>query len=460
MQRLDDPRNNSDKPPIDTPTDLDDDQFSELKSSLSWDELGVPKPLCDRLIQLGFKSPSKIQEMVIPASFKSSVFAQSKNGSGKTLSFLIPAILHANPEIADLTPTGVLCPQVLILADTRALITQIEKLATKLCTCSPGLKVGFSFSGVSEEEGKEDGHIFISTVKRISNLVNKKKLEFHNLQLVILDEADQVMQSDNQEKFIPKFFLKLLPLQLKTILTSATVTPMTSMLVEKTDQYKSFKKIIVKKEELTLKNVQQFFIRCEDSDLTSILDLILDKLKSNNILIFTNSRKLMQETMHHLAHNGHRAVTVCSNVMEDRAQEARINQNAMDMFMQGMYRILITTNLLSRGIDMRKVSLVINLELPISFAAVQEGSGAAKPNGADMETYLHRVGRTGRFGDQGIALNIITNEMQMNMLNQIINHYDIDMKEIRAGDLHGLNDKLEEINQFNKEKREKLEEDI
>lgn len=460
MQKDEDSHQDYDKPPVDKPTDLDDEQFSDLKSTYSWEEIGVPKPLTDRLIQLGFKSPSRIQEMVIPASFNSSVFAQSKNGSGKTLSFLIPAILHSNPGIKDLTPDGVLTPQVIILADTRALITQIEKLATKLSTCSPGLKVGFSFSGVTEEEGKEFGHVFITTVKRLSNLVNKKKLEFTNLKLIILDEADQVMQSDNKEKFIPKLFVKILPLELKTILTSATVTPMTQMLVEKTDQYKQFTKIEVRKEELTLKNVQQFFIRCKDADLTGILDLVLDRLKANNILIFTNSRKLMQEVMHHLAHNGHRAVTVSSNVMEDRAQEARINQSAMDMFMQGIYRILITTNLLSRGIDMRKVSLVINLELPISFSSVQEGDGPAKPQGADYETYLHRVGRTGRFGDQGIALNIVTNELQLSMLKQIISHYKIDMKEIASDDLNSLNQKLEEINQFNKEKREKLEEDI
>lgn len=447
------------KPQLDTPTNFDDEEFSDLKSNLNWEDLMVPGPLADRLIQLGFKSPSKIQELVIPASFQSSVFAQSKNGSGKTLSFLVPAILFANPQQSDSTDGGVLCPQVIILADTRALITQIEKLATKLASCSPGLKIGFSFSGVEEGESNQSGHIFISTVKRISNLLNKKKIDFSGLKLIILDEADQVMQGDSQDKFIPKLFLKILPLDLRTILTSATVTPMTSMLVDKTDQYKQFRRIEVKKEELTLKNVQQYFIRCSEQDRTQVLDMILDKLKASNILIFTNARKVMHEVMHHLAHKGERAITVSSNVMEDRAQEARINQNCMDMFMQGQYRVLLTTNLLSRGIDMRKVSLVINLELPVSYSSVQEG-GKPQPKGADHETYLHRVGRTGRFGDQGIALNIISNEQQMVMLKQIIEYYDIDMKELKADLLSDLNTTLDEIGQFNKQKRDKLEEAI
>lgn len=447
------------KPQIDTPTDFEDEQFSDLKSSMSWEDLMVPGPLADRLIQLGFKSPSKIQELVIPASFKSSVFAQSKNGSGKTLSFLVPAILFANPQEEDINSAGVLCPQVVILADTRALITQIEKLATKLSTCSHGLKIGFSFSGVAEGESNDTGHIFITTVKRISNLLNKKKIDLTNLKLIILDEADQVMQGDSQDKFIPKLFLKILPLEMRTILTSATVTPMTSMLVDKTDQFKHFKRIEVKKEELTLQNVQQYFIRCSEQDRTQVLDMILDKLKASNILIFTNARKVMQDVMHHLAHKGERAVTVSSNVMEDRAQEARINQNCMDMFMQGQYRVLLTTNLLSRGIDMRKVSLVINLELPVSYSSVQEG-GKPMPKGADHETYLHRVGRTGRFGDQGIALNIISSDQQMTMLEEIIGYYDIDMKELKADLLNDLNSTLDEISQFNKQKRDKLEEAI
>ena len=447
-----------DSNPIDEADDFSSDKFSQLRSDKTWEEIGVPKPLADKLVQLGFKSPSKIQESVIPASFQSSVFGQSQNGSGKTLSFLIPAILHSNPEVGTLI-NGMAAPQVLIMADTRALIAQIEKLTIKIADCCPGLKVGYSFSGVNEEQ-VDYGHIFISTAKRVSNMLAKKKIDFSNLQLIILDEADQVMISDAAEKFIPKLFLKILKPELKTILTSATVTPMTQMLVDKTDPFKHYKRIEVKKEELTLKNVQQFMIRCPKEARLDVIDRILEKVSASNILIFANSRAAVHDIQHHLTTRKNKVITVSSNTMDDRQKEAEINQYSIEQFMKGEFRILIATGLLSRGIDMRKVNLVINVELPMNYPTTADPNEKSKPTGADPETYLHRVGRTGRFGDQGIAINIIIDDSQAKMMNEIISYYTINMAEMQVENLASLNAVLDEINSFNKEKREQLEENI
>ena len=109
--------------------DLNHEQFYELKSEMTWQQIGVPPILEDRLLEMNYKGPSKIQENVIPYSFSKSIFAQSKNGSGKTLSFLVPAILHTVSSQPYLSPSKALMPQVIILADTRALIMQLHKLA-------------------------------------------------------------------------------------------------------------------------------------------------------------------------------------------------------------------------------------------------------------------------------------------------------------------------------------------
>ena len=445
------------KPTLETAADFDKDSLSHLKSSKTWDEINVPQILGDRLIQLGFKNPSRIQELVIPASFYSSVYAQSQNGSGKTLSFLIPSILTVDSSQSHVEG-GVLTPQVLILADTRALIIQLDKLAEKISTCYPGLKTGFSFSGV-EEEGSS-GHIFITTVTRINGLTSKSKIDFKKLRLLVLDEADQVMASDLQNKFIPKFLFKILPPQVKMILTSATMTPATQQLVEKTDKIKNFIKFEVQKENLTLTNVQQFFIQSDKNSMMGVLDIILDKLSVNNILIFTNNRKEMHEIQQHLLFNQHKSTTVASNELSDRSQEANINHNAIDKFMQGQFRVLITTNLLSRGIDMRKVSLVVNVGVPLEYPKIVAEGEKSLPKGPDFETYLHRVGRTGRYGDKGIALNIITDSRQKDMLDQIINYYQIKMTELGMDEVCSLDDYLKEITEYNKEKREILEENI
>ena len=140
-----------------------------------------------------------------------------------------------------------------------------------------------------------------------------------------MDEADQVMQNDIRDKFILKLMMQILPKQTRVIMTSATVTPMTQMLVEKTDYMKNYTKIEVKKEELTLQNVQQFFIRCEEKDSLVYLENILSRVSANNILIFLNKRDTMHNIQHHLTTRGHRSATVSSNVMEDRVKEAELN---------------------------------------------------------------------------------------------------------------------------------------
>ena len=218
------------------------------------------------------------------------------------------------------------------------------------------------------------------------------------------------MQNDMKDKFILKLFMQLLPKPTRVIMTSATVTPLTQLLVEKTDHMKHYTKIEVKKEELTLQNVQQFFIRCSEQDSLENLETIISNVSANNILIFLNKRTTMHEIQHHLTTRGHRSATVSSNVMDDRVKEAELNQYVMDSFMKGEYRILLTTNLLSRGIDMRKVNLVINMEMPVIYPTSAEVGAKVGPIGADYATYLHRVGRTGRYGDQGIALNIVTRD--------------------------------------------------
>jgi ATP-dependent RNA helicase DDX19/DBP5 len=444
------------------------DKEDSLRSDKTWEEIKVPGPLISRLIQLGYKAPSKIQSVVIPRSFQASVMAQSQNGSGKTLAFLIPAICFSNPSVPTTTGTGAICPMVIIMADTRALITQIYKLLLKLSSVSPGLKVGYSFSGM-EDKQCEEGHIFISTVGRIKNLQKSQKFDTSRLQLVIMDEADLVLKSDSETKFIDQLFLKLLPRNVRILITSATMTPLCEAFVSKLDnrfvkpeeQAFKFSRIEVKKEQLTLKNVKQYYLSCSEENKLEVLNALVNKVVANNILIFCNAKNTLHEIMYFFAQNKHKVCTVVSNEMDNRAQEANINQDNIERFMKGEYRILLTTNLLSRGIDMRKVTVVINYNLPKLFNKVESMTeGKAKPTGSDPETYLHRVGRTGRFGDQGIALNLISNGEDMSLMGEIINYYSIKMTEIKTESVEDLNEVLEEINNFNHEKRMKFEENI
>ena len=457
---MEDPLHDADKL-LGAPIDFDQSNLENLKSNKTWEEIGVPAPLAERLITIGFKAPSKIQELVIPAAFNFSVCAQSQNGSGKTLAFLIPAILFSNPLDSFLNDKGVIAPQVIILGDTRTLIFQHEKLANKLAACSPGLKVGHSFSGVEDGE-TNTGHIVITTIGKLSFWESKKLIDFSKVKLVIMDEADQVLAADKMNRTLEKLLLtgKNLPLQTRMIITTATLTDEMNKLVQKLDVYKRFYRIDVEKEKLTLANVKQYYIKCDPVAPFEIIDLILDTLDVTNILIFANKRKIMHDIQFHLVNHQHKSCTLASNEMADSSHEAEINDKTIEKFMQGQFRILISTNVISRGIDMRKVSLVINYELPILYAKTAGSDEKPMPVGPDYDTYLHRVGRTGRYGDKGIALNMLFSGYHEADMQRIKEHYNIPLQPIGIEDIPTLSQRLDEISEFNKQKRQLLEEDI
>lgn len=431
-----------------------------LESKKTWKKLKIPEEFEERLIQLGFKQPSKIQASVIPISRKSSIFAQSQNGSGKTLAFLIPSLLEVDTSIPRVQG-GKMSPQVIILADTRPLIQQITKIANLVReTVFDDVVIESLFSG--KYSSPEGCHVLITTVGYLSNMFNKKKnINQDNVKLLVVDEADIVMKSDLSSIFLPQLVIKGLKKEVRLILTTATSTEISKSFIGKVQDYKNIVTIELEREKLTLKNVHQMFIKCREDEKHDILEKVLNQISAQNILIFSNSKRKMGVIIQHLEAKGHKVIGVSSNNMTDRVKEATQNEANIQSFLQGKFRVLVTTNLLSRGIDMRKVTLVVNLDLPKSYLD-QQIYGKDSNNGikADCETYLHRVGRTGRFGDHGIALNFISDESQQEIHKQIVEFYKMKMTEIKIGEIEKLNDLLGEISSFNQKKRETLEENI
>lgn len=266
------------------------------------------------------------------------------------------------------------------------------------------------------------------------------------------------MKSDFSNVFLPQLIIKVLNPACKLLLTTATSTDISKNFLNKIQEVKKFVAIELEREQLTLKNVKQTFIRCEKSEMIKALSLILQKIDAQNILIFATSKNILKEVHASLESENHKVASVLSNNMSDRVKEADQNQKNIEDFMAGKYRILISTNLLSRGIDMRKVTLVVNLELPRQYSDEKQVVG--QPILADCETYLHRVGRTGRFGDHGIALNIVTDNVQEEMRKQIVEFYDIKMEEIKMESLSSINSELGNISKYNTTKRGILEENI
>ena len=434
---------------------LKKEDLEYLQSGATWDSLKVNPDLSLRLAQLGFKRPSLIQFKVIKLSTQNSVVAQSQNGSGKTLAYLVPILNKANSLKMSPMTEG-LRPQILILADTKALILQVYNLVKRICESYSKVKIDYIFSGKQQVE--PGTNILISTLVQVKNFIQKKMLDTSEIEFLVVDEADSVFDLDFNRNFFQTLIVKLLKMpSFKCIFTSATMTENFRKVIHSFQEKRNLIQIELPVEKLTLTNVQQYQIPCTNfMNKVEILLKLMDAVNAQNILIFDNKKKDLGELETFLTSRNYKAAFIYKADDPSNFKSADYVQEQINNFLAGKFRILLTTNLLSRGIDMRKVTLVVNLSLPFK---IREVDGKPEKR-VDLETYLHRVGRTGRFGDKGIAINFINNGEEKVMMDELMSYYKHDVPKIETADLKDLDVKLQGIQTLNKEKREYLEESI
>ena len=426
--------------------------------SSTWKSLKLDEKLILRLQSIGFKKPSKIQCDVIK-TFRQvrKLFVQSQNGSGKTLAFSIPAVSVAKERKLD-NSTNVPAPQVVIVGDTNSLVLQLYGVIIRIVEDYKDLCVDYIQKGhvVSSEVD-----ILICTPMALHKSFNGKSILLDKVSMLIIDEADNSLSMDKAKIF----FIKLIKKHLKAqqpyiILTSATTTKNLSDILDKIQDDDNLLRIEKDVEELTLKNVQQFYIKFgnQDQKLQYLLEII-NGVDAQNILIFDNSKNYLMQLCQQLLNVGQKAIVVMSGT--HMGFNPKNNDRILNEFMAGKHRILLTTNLLARGIDMRKVTLVINYSLPIKINYDQGFTGYIDPSKkeVDLETYLHRVGRTGRFGDHGIALNFV-HPNSIRHIEDIRLKYGADISEINTKTLENLQKNLENIAKLNVQKRQFLQEKI
>jgi len=239
-------------------------------------------------------------------------------------------------------------------------------------------------------------HIVVGTPGRILDLLNRGSLKLDFIRMLILDEADEMLDLGFKDQIYDIF--QFLPTEVQVGLFSATMSP------EALDITRNFMtdplKILVKKEEVTLEGIRQFYINCEREDwkLATLFDLY-DKLNISQAVIFCNSRRKVDWLTEKLRENDF----IVSATHGDLSFTDR--KNILREFRTGSSRVLISTDLLARGIDVHGVSLVINYELPRNY-----------------DKYIHRIGRAGRFGRKGVALNLLA-DGEMNKLKEIERFY-------------------------------------
>lgn len=358
----------------------------------SFDNMELKDPLLRGIYAYGFEKPSAIQQRAImPCIEGHDVIAQAQSGTGKTATFSI-SILQRIDTNSNTT-------QALILAPTRELAQQIQKVVMALgdymdvqCLACIGGTV------IRDDMRKlQNGvHIIVGTPGRVYDMINRGFIDVKTIKMFVLDESDEMLSRGFKDQIHDIF--RHLESSVQVVLLSAT---MPTEVLEVTKKFmRDPKTILVKKEELTLEGIKQFYVNVsrEDWKLDTLCDLY-ETLTITQAVIFCNTRRKV-DWLTEKMHQKDFTVSAMHGDMEQKERDVIMRE-----FRSGSSRVLITTDLLARGIDVQQVSLVINFDLP-----------------TNRENYIHRIGRGGRFGRKGVAINFVTDDDQRQLLD-IEEHY-------------------------------------
>ncbi len=392
-------------------SDIDTQNNDLMKSNVTnkvdtFEELGLKKDLLRGIYGYGFEYPSPIQQKaILPMIQKNDVIAQAQSGSGKTATFTIGALELINPQLDEV--------QSLILCHTKELARQTEKvvrnfgqdyLKTKSHVFTGGTNLKDDINAL-----KVGIHIGVGTPGRVLSMIDKKELKLTNLKILILDEADEMLSRGFIEDM--KKIVSYIPPEANIWLVSAT---MPKEIVELSSKFMNNpKKILVRNEDLPLSGIKQYYVMLQKNWKIDALISIYMGLDITQAMIFCNAKNTVDFVSEELRKRGHMVSTMHSNL------EHLERKKVMEEFIAGASRVLVSSDVLAKGIDVYQVSLVINYDLP-----------------KNKETYLHRIGRAGRYGRKGNAINFVTPDEKED-LEQIQKHYGFTIEKLPTdlGDL-------------------------
>jgi translation initiation factor 4A len=368
--------------------------------------MGLHDTLLRGIYGHGFEAPSKIQQRAVPVVLSGrDCVCQAQSGTGKTGAFTVSVLQKTNPKARS--------TQAMILAPTRELAQQIHKVLRALgdyMDVRAHLCVGGTKIADDRKALQAGAHVVVGTPGRVYDMINRQVLDMRSVGMFVLDEADEMLSQGFKDQIYDIF--AHLPSNAQICLFSATLPQDIHELTEKFMHDPV--RVLVKTEELTLEGIRQFYVdvgRDEDK-FTTLCDLY-GTLSVAQAIIYCNSRRRVDQ----LTADMTREQFTVSSLHGDMSPEER--NLVMREFRSGSSRVLITTDLLARGIDVQQVSLVINYDLP-----------------GKRENYLHRIGRSGRFGRKGMAINFVT-KRDADYLREIAQFYNTQIQELpqNVGDL-------------------------
>ena len=345
---------------------------------MKFDELNIDERILRAIEDMGFEETSPIQTQAIPAVCDGiDVVGQAQTGTGKTAAYTIPMLMKIDPQIKK--------PQAIVLCPTRELAVQVAEEIRKLAKYMSDIKVLPVYGGqeiVRQIKSLKTGvQIIVGTPGRVMDHMRRKTVKFDNINMVILDEADEMLDMGFREDM--ETILTETPEDRQTVMFSATM-PKAIMDIARNFQ-KDDRIIKVVRKELTVSNIEQFYYEVRPKNKTEVLCRLIDIYNPRLSVVFCNTKRQVDELISELKGRGYFA----DGIHGDMKQQQR--DRVMDDFRSGKVDILIATDVAARGIDVDDVDMVFNYDIP-----------------QDEEYYVHRIGRTGRAGRSGMALSFIS----------------------------------------------------
>jgi translation initiation factor 4A len=384
-------------------TDENPPENSEIKV---WDELSIDENILRGIYAYGFEKPSPIQcKSIIPLLNNKDVIAQAQSGTGKTAAFAIGALAKV-----DLNKNET---QVIILSPTRELSTQTMNVIKSIGAMMKELRVTNLVGGTAMDENTDSffhksskkcvAHIITGCPGRINDMIRRNQIYCKNVKLLIMDEADEMLSCGFKEQVYNIFqnlnndvqvalFSATLPEHIKSITNNFMRNPV---------------QILVKTEQLTLEGIAQYYVAVEDDKQKyDTLKDLFSFISVSQCIIYCNSVKRVSELYDAMLEDQFPVCCIHSGM--DKTER----MNAFNDFRNGKQRVLISSNVTARGIDIQQVSIVINFDLP-----------------KDISSYIHRIGRSGRWGRKGTGINFVTRR-DMLKIKEIEEFYSTEIQEM------------------------------
>uniref|UniRef100_A0A1I8EWY4 RNA helicase n=1 Tax=Wuchereria bancrofti TaxID=6293 RepID=A0A1I8EWY4_WUCBA len=397
------------------------DPNSPLYSVTSFQSLRLKDELLKALDKMSFYMPSKIQEAALPLLLVEppmNLIAQAQSGTGKTATFVLTMLSRVVPSNK--------WPQCLCLAPTYELAMQIGQVVKKMSEFLPEIEIRYAVKGEQMSRGEKiEEQIIIGTPGKMLDWVTKLKvIDPSKIICLVLDEADvMISQQGHQDQSIRLHNeLERSGAKYQSLLFSATYDESVRSFADSI--IKDAVNITLRRDEQTLKNIKQYYVKCANREekYEAVMNLY-GGLTIASAIIFCYTRKSAEWLAARMSQRGH-DVTVLHGEMtiENRAR-------TIQQFKDSIYKVLITTNVCARGIDVSQVSVVINYDPPVTFADNPQ---------PDYETYIHRIGRTGRFGKAGIAINLVSDDFSLSVIQRIGDYFGVAIESLDASDMDQL----------------------